>query len=121
MTKLLALFAAIVLPFTVAVAAEKSPTAPEYPGQPFINSALKDLKKAKDLVETNKADAIVFLEKAASSLKGSTKDKGNYRTSAIRWTKEAIKHLEASDIAKATHEIDEALDDVHKAGKIGAK
>lgn len=121
MKTLLTWLAALLLPITVAVASEKSPKAPEYPGQPSINAALKHLAQAKEAIDKNKDDAIAFLKKAYGSLESTIKDKGNYRTTAIRWTKEAIKHLEESDTAKASKDIDEAIDDVHKAGKIGSK
>ena len=120
MKTLVTLLALVLASLFGAVAAEKPPTLPEYPGQPSINAALKDLNKAKEIVDTNKADAITYLKKASGSLEASVKDKGNYRTTAIRWCKQATKHLEEGDVVKATHDIGEAIDDTHKAGKIGS-
>src|SRR4051794_18533744 len=119
MKTLLILVAALLLPFTVAGAAEKSPTGPEYPGQPSINAALKNLAKAKEVIETNKDDAIGYLKKAYGSLESTIKDKGNFRTTAIRWTKEAIKHLEARPPGRGGKQIDEARSGVQRAGKSG--
>lgn len=103
-----------------ASGADKHPTLPAYPNQPYINGALNQLTKAQEKVGGNQADAIVHLQKAALALEASKNNKGSFRKTAIRLTNQAIKHLEDNDTDTATHEIAEAIEAVNKAGKAGA-
>ncbi len=101
----------------------KSPKLPEYPKQVRINAALKHLAKAKELAKGSGkevADAIVWLKKAEIQL---SKDKGNkhgsFKESAHRLSGQAAKDLENGLSDKALHNIEEAIEATHKAGKAG--
>jgi hypothetical protein len=101
----------------------KSPKLPDYPGQPNINTALKQLASAQKLAKGSGkevADAIVHLKKAEIQL---SKDKGNkhgsFKESAHRLSSQAVKDLENGLSDKALHNIEEAIKATHKAGKAG--
>ena len=102
-------------------AADKAPQLPAFIGQPNINTALKQLNLAKEKMETKPEDALVHLKLALNPLEGSTTNRGSFRATAIRLTKQAIKHLESHDVPTAKHEVEEALENVVKAGKAGEK
>ena len=112
---------AMLLVMIPAYAADKSPKLPAFPGQPNINTALKQLNMAKDKMETKPEDSIAHLKLALNQLEGSKSNRGSFRATAIRLTKQAIKHLEANDVPTAKHEVEEALENVVKAGEAGEK
>jgi hypothetical protein len=101
----------------------KSPKLPEYPKQQKINAALKNLGKAKELAKGSAkevADAIVYLKKAEIQLAHDGKNKhGSFKESAHRLSGQAAKDLEQGLSDKALHNIDEAIEATHKAGKAG--
>lgn len=116
----------LLIAVTCAAGADKpkSPKLPEYPGQPYINTALNHLTKARQLAKgTGKevADAIVWLKKAEIVL---AKDQGNkhgsFKESAHRLTGQAVKDLEKGLSDKALNNIEGAIEATHKAGKAGA-
>lgn len=97
---------------------------PAFPGQPNINTALKKLTDAQEILNlgTGKpADAAAKLQEAQNALEKASKNKGTYRQSAIRLTAQAIKHLEKGDVGTAKHEVEEALENVNKAGQTGGR
>jgi hypothetical protein len=96
---------------------------PEYPGQPKINAALKQLTEAQTVMTKggSQDDVIAHLTNAHNAMEGAALNKGSYRVTAIRLTGQAIKHLEKGEKDTAVHEIAEALDAVDKAGQAGAK
>ena len=53
------------------------------------------------------------------SLEAASKDKGTYRVTAARQIEQALKALEKADSLKAMHHIAEAMENCHKAGKMG--
>lgn len=118
---LLALVTFVVALLPSHAAEKKAPAEPEYPGQPSINGALKHLTKAQEAISTNPKEAIGILKKAQISLEAAVKDKGTYRVTAVRQTKEAIRHLEKGDTATAARDVEEAIENTHKAGKQGSR
>jgi|UniRef100_UPI0037847544 hypothetical protein len=101
----------------------KSTKLPEYPKQSRINGALKNLAKAQELAKGSAkevGDAIIYLKKAEIEL---SKDKGNkhgsFKESAHRLSGQAAKDLENGLSDKALHNIEEAIEATHKAGKAG--
>lgn len=101
----------------------KSPKLPEYPKQPNINKALHHLAKAQKLAKGSAkevADAIVWLKKAETQLaKDKSNRHGSFKESAHRLSGQAAKDLEKGLADKALHNIDEAIEATHKAGKAG--
>jgi hypothetical protein len=118
-------FLTVIAALTVAAlpiaGAEKTPKLPAYPGQPSINAAVKSLTAAQEKLTSNQADALVHLKKAQGSLEHAIKDKGSFRATAIRLTKQAIRHLEGNDPTTAAHEIEEAIENANRAGVQGAR
>jgi hypothetical protein len=112
--------AALLLLATAGGAAEKSPPAPVYPGQPSINAAVKQLTEAQTKAPNDQAEALSHLRKALRSLEAAIKDKGSFRATSIRLTKQAIRHLEKGESDTALHEIEEALENANRAGKAGS-
>ena len=113
---------AFLLAVVSASGAEKSPEMPTFPGQPNMNMAFKKLTKARETIGTKPDDTLVHLKLALNELEGSKKfNKGTFRSEAIRYTKQAISHLEKSDAATATHDIEQALDNLIKAGKFAER
>lgn len=111
-------------PAEAAPDAKKLPELPLYPNQPYINASLKNLDAAKAELAKSTTDysaAIIYLQKAEISLKGAVKDKGSFRLTAIRVNSQAIKDLEKKNLPKALHNIDEAIEACHKAGKMGER
>lgn len=104
-----------------AAAEEKPAKLPAYPGQPSINAGLKELTSAQQKLDSAPDDALLHLRKAQGSLEHAIKDKGSFRATAIRMTKQAIKHLEGGDKGAAAHEIQEAIENANRAGKQGAR
>lgn len=99
----------------------KEEEAGTYPGQPNINSAIKQLTKAQEQMTSEPDKAIESLQRAKLALDAASSGKGTYRQSAIRLTKQALEHLEKKDVEKAAHEIKEALEATNKAGEVGAR
>lgn len=102
----------------------KSPKLPEYPHQPNVNTALKHLGKAQELAKGSGkevADAIVYLKKAQIAMEGASKKKGSFKATAVRLSGQAAKDLENGLTDKAAHNIEEALEAVHKAGQTAEK
>ena len=101
----------------------KSPKLPEYPKQSRINGALKNLAKAQELAKGSAkemADAVIFLKKAEIQLSHDGKNKhGSFKESAHRLSGQAAKDLENGLSDKALHNIEEAIEATHKAGKAG--
>jgi len=102
--------------------------------QPKIKAAFNKLNGALASVERSRLgepqkhlnDAIVNLSMAKNSLEQAAKDKGSYRTAAIRLIDQAKQELQATPsdpkhIDTATNCIKEALDKVTKAGKTGGR
>jgi hypothetical protein len=83
--------------------------------------AIKQLTEAQNAMATNPKDAAEHLEKAAGSLSHAIKDKGSFRATAIRLTKQAVRHLNEGDANTAAHEINEALEAANKAGFYGGR
>jgi hypothetical protein len=104
----------------------KTPKLPDYPNQPHINAALKNLTSAQEQLERDRPKAILFLKKAQIALDGAGKNKGSYIGTATRLTRQAITHFEkaGSDpemAATVAHEVAEAIEACHEAGKVGAR
>lgn len=103
---------------------KKSPTLPAYPHQRNINIALKQLTNAQKKAGSGgseQADAVIHLKKAEIALDGAKNNKGSFLATAHRLTGQAIRHLEKGEVDTANHEIAEAIEAVHKAGKAGEK
>jgi hypothetical protein len=105
----------------LADGADKSPKLPTFPGQPNMNVAVKQLDLAKEKIETKQEETVVHLKLALVQLEGSKSKRGSFRATAIRLTKQAIKHLEDGDVDTAKHEVAEAFENTLKAGEAGAK
>ena len=119
---LLCSISAFLLIVAPASGAEKAPEMPTFVGQPNMNTAFKKLTSAKETVDTKPDDTLVHLKIALNNLEGSTKfNKGTFRVEAIRFTKQAISHVQKSDAATAKHDIEQALDSLMKAGKAAEK
>lgn len=104
----------------------KTPKIPEYPHQPRINAALKNLTSAQENLERDRPKAIAFLQKAEIALEETGSRKGSYNATALRLTRQAIKHFEkaGSDpetAATVAHEVAEAIEACHEAGREGAR
>ena len=106
---------------TVPAADDKSEKLPHYDKQPSINAAIKQLTEAQKTIATDRAATMEHLDKATNSLEHAIKDKGSFRATAIRLSKQAAKHLENGDADTALHEITEALEAANKAGQMGAR
>jgi hypothetical protein len=100
--------------------ADAAPQLPAYPNQPKINAALNQLTLAQQKIDSNPADTITHLQKAGIALEASKNDKGSFRRTSIRLTNQAAKHLEKNDTETARHEIEEAIENVKRAGEAGA-
>lgn len=112
---------AILISVMSAGAADKPVKLPAFPGQPNINTALKQLGMAREKADAKPDDAVVHLKLALVQLEGSKSNRGSFRATSIRLTKQAIKHLDEKDAATAKHEVDEAIENVTKAGEAGEK
>lgn len=112
---------AVLVTFMSAGAADKSVKLQPFPGQPTISAALKRLGQAKDTAGTKLDDAIVHLKHALVQLEASKSNRGSFRATSIRLTKQAIKYFEEKNIAAGMHEVEEAIKNVTKAGEAGDK
>jgi hypothetical protein len=106
--------------------ADKTPKLPDYPHQPYINTALKHLASAQENLERDRPKAITFLKKAEIALESTGKKKGSYNSTALRLTRQAVTHFEkaGSDpamTATVAHEVAEAIEACHEAGREGAR
>lgn len=102
-------------------ASNAAPKVPEYPKQPYINTALKQLGEAREKTPTNPTEALAHLNKASIALDRPMNSKGSFANTAKRLTDQAIKHLEKGEADTAMREINEAIEATHKAGKMGAR
>jgi len=103
----------------VLVVSDLRAEPPAYPGQPHINSALKHLKAAKAKAADDAPGALASLESAGGTLAGGIHNKGTYQTIARQLIDQAKRHLEKGEVEAAVHKIDEALENVNRAGQTG--
>jgi len=120
-----AIIAALIFAATTR-GADKTPKLPEYPHQPNVNAALKNLTSAQENLERDRPKAITFLQKAKTALENAKINKGSFLGTAERLTQQAITHLGKADsdpeaAAKVAHEVAQAIESCHKAGEMGAK
>jgi hypothetical protein len=92
---------------------------PPFPGQPRINTALKNLHDAKDKAAGDSAGALNNLHAAEMAVAHASHNKGTFQILAKGLITQAGHYLETGDLDKALHKIDEAIDAVTKAGGIG--
>lgn len=92
---------------------------PPFPGQPSLNAALKHLNGAKEKVASDANGALADLESAHTDLGHAIHNKGTYQTIARQLTEQAKQYLQKGDADKAAHKIDEAIQNVTRAGQTG--
>lgn len=114
---LLALLLAALFAFAGSSVIAKDP--PPFPGQPHLNSALRHLNAAKEKVATDTSAALGELDGARADLNHAIHNKGTYQPIARQLTEQARQYLEKGDTEKATHKIDEAIQNVTRAGQTG--
>jgi VIT1/CCC1 family predicted Fe2+/Mn2+ transporter len=114
---IIAALLAAVFVFTGSSVIAKDP--PAFPGQPHLNAALKHLTAAKEKVATDATASLGDLESAKGDLSHAIHNKGTYQTIARQLTEQAKQYLEKGDVDKATHKIDEAIQNVNRAGQTG--
>lgn len=120
--KLTGYFSAALIGVSLLFAAAATLRAePAFKHQPNVNKALKELTKAQSVVTTDSGKALEALQNAKAALERSSVGKGSYRVTAIRLTGQAITHLQKQETDVATKEINEAIDNVNKAGDVGAR
>ncbi len=107
--------------FVSAITTGAEPKVPEYPKQPYINTALKQLGEAREKAPANPTEALAHLNKASIALDRRMDGKGSFANTAKRLTDQAIKHLEKGEADTAMKEINDAIEATHKAGKMGAR
>jgi hypothetical protein len=116
-------FSVLVLFVPWVAGADKSDTSKpaSYQGQQTINTALRNLTNAQKLAKGTSeevAKAIDHLNKAEFALR---KDRGNkhgsFKETAHRLSGQAAKDLAKGLTDKALHNIEEAIEAAHKAGK----
>ncbi|HSI16063.1 MAG TPA: hypothetical protein VK961_28700 [Chthoniobacter sp.] len=113
---LVALLAAFLV-ITGASLLAKEP--PAFPGQPHLNAALKHLTSAKEKVANDATAALGDLESARTDLSHAIHNKGTFQTIARQLTEQAKQYLEKGDADKASHKIEEAIQNVNRAGQTG--
>jgi len=125
---IVAIIAALFVAATVhgADKSRKTPKVPDYPQQPRINAALKNLNSAQEQLGRDRPKALVFLQKAEIALEAAGRNKGSFIATALRLTRQAITHFDkaGSDpemAEKVAHEVAEAIEACHEAGKVGAR
>jgi len=109
------LFAALL----VLVVSDLRAEPPPYPGQPHINAALKHLKAAKEKAADDANAALGSLDSAAGALSGAIHNKGTYQPIARQLVAEAKRELAKGEVEAALHKIDEAIENVNRAGQTG--
>ncbi len=114
---LLAALLAALLVFAGTSLLAKDP--PPFPGQPSLNAALKHLTAAKEKVATDATAALGDLESARTDLSHAIHNKGTYQTIARQLTEQAKQYLAKGDVDKASHKIEEAIQNVNRAGQTG--
>jgi hypothetical protein len=92
---------------------------PPFPGQPKINTALKNLHEAKDKATGDSAGALNSLHAAQDAMAHAGRNKGTFQNLGKGLIEQAQRYLEKGDVDKALHKIDEAIDTVTKAGETG--
>lgn len=97
--------------------------APQFPKQPYLNSALKALTRAQQAFNgsnANSQEVIGHLQAAVEKL-GPMKSKGPYPADCSRFTEQAIKHLQTGQTDKVANDIAQALKAGIRAGEVGSR
>jgi hypothetical protein len=117
--KLPSLITVLIAASLVFVASSVQGDPPPFPGQPKINTALKNLRAAKDKASGDSAGAVNHLHAAEMAVAHASQNKGTFQVMAKGLIEQAESYLTKGDLEKAQHKIDEAIDAVTKAGETG--